>query len=366
MCRVDGQEVCEAGDHRGGVRGNLGALTDERHVDVGEAATAGCDAVGGVAQEAGAVGVFPRGFAGREVATDVAFREGAVDGVAEGVDADVGVGMSGQTALVRDSDATENKGAVLDEDVDIESGADAGIHGWGEDAFEAHVVFLVGELDVVFGTGDEGDSVVDGFEDGGVVCKGGVCCSARGGAVEGEEKGEVESLGGLGAEQAFAGDRSGDLAVLSTLEGVGDREGGDGAGAVVQGCEEGLYSPGGDDGAGGVVDEDDVGIVESEGFEAEADAVLARWAAGDGREGAEAFESSGKTFGVADREYEGDFHEEGFGCPAQDGFAGNLDELFGLGGTKAGPGAGGDEEGGDTHGGCMGRGGDGVNRDAVF
>ena len=88
-------------------------FADEGYVDVGEAAAAGLDAGGGVAEEASAVGVFPGGFAGGEVAADVAFREGAVDGVAEGVDADVGVGVPGQAAVVGDGDAAEDERAAF-------------------------------------------------------------------------------------------------------------------------------------------------------------------------------------------------------------------------------------------------------------
>ena len=47
----------------------------------------------------GAIGILPLAFAGREVAADIALSERAVDGVAEGVDADIGIGMAVESEL---------------------------------------------------------------------------------------------------------------------------------------------------------------------------------------------------------------------------------------------------------------------------
>ena len=88
----------QAGDHRGGVRGDLRAFADQGDVGVGQHAAARGDPPGGVAQEAGAVGVLPGGLAGREMAADIALGQRAVDRVAQRVDADIGVGMAGQAA----------------------------------------------------------------------------------------------------------------------------------------------------------------------------------------------------------------------------------------------------------------------------
>ena len=79
------------------------------------------------------------------------------------------------------------------------------MRGGGEHAFQSHEVLRISELDVVLGAGDEGDWVAGGFEKGGVVRgrRGGRGIGV--GAVEGEEEGEVEGLGGLGAVEAIAG-----------------------------------------------------------------------------------------------------------------------------------------------------------------
>src|SRR4051794_29106660 len=56
-CGIDAQKDGETRDHRRSVRRNLRALTDQRHIGVGQPAAAGCDTLGGVLQEPGAVGV---------------------------------------------------------------------------------------------------------------------------------------------------------------------------------------------------------------------------------------------------------------------------------------------------------------------
>ena len=70
------------------------------------------DPLGGVAQEAGAVGVLPLGLAGREVPADIALGQRAVDRVAQRMDADIGVGMAGQALLVRHLDAAQHQRAA--------------------------------------------------------------------------------------------------------------------------------------------------------------------------------------------------------------------------------------------------------------
>ena len=251
--------------------------------------------------------------------------------------------------------------------MDVEAGAGAGVEGGGQDTFQAHLVLGVGELDVVVVAGDQGHGVSGGFEDGGIVRQG-LCRVGFGGAVEGQEEGVVEGLGGLGAVEVVAGDGGGDAAVFGALQGVGDGGGGDGARGVLEGGQESLDGAGRDVGPGCVVDEDDVGGVGGEGFQAETDAVLAGGAAWDGGEGCQALQGRGEAGRVTDGEDEGGFGEEGLGGPAEDGLAGELGELLGLGRAEAGAGAGGDEEGGDAgwglHGGCMGVCRGSVNRGA--
>ena len=60
-----------------------------------------------------------------EVMADVARAERAEDGVGEGVDEDVGVGVALEALVVRQLNAAEKKFAPLDEGVDVITNADA-------------------------------------------------------------------------------------------------------------------------------------------------------------------------------------------------------------------------------------------------
>jgi len=96
------------------------------NVGVCQPAAAGGDSFGGMAQEAGAIGIFPGVFAGRKVPSDVAFRERAVDGVAQRVDADIGVRVAVEPQVIWHFDAAEDELAPSFQRVDIETGADTG------------------------------------------------------------------------------------------------------------------------------------------------------------------------------------------------------------------------------------------------
>ena len=120
------QQLGQARHHRRGVRGDLRAFADQRDVGVGQHAAARGDALGGVAQEAGAVGVLPGRLAGREMAADIALGQRAVDRVAQRVDADIGVGMAGQARVVRHLDAAQHQLAAGRQHMHVEAGADAG------------------------------------------------------------------------------------------------------------------------------------------------------------------------------------------------------------------------------------------------
>ena len=88
------------------MRADAGLLTDQRNIRVAQPAAAGGDASRRVAQEARAVGVLPRGLAGREMTADIAFRQRPVDRVAERMDADIGARITG-AASATDPSKTE-------------------------------------------------------------------------------------------------------------------------------------------------------------------------------------------------------------------------------------------------------------------
>jgi hypothetical protein len=95
---------------------------------IGELTATRGNAFRGVAQETGAVGVFPGVLGGREVAANVAFGQRAINRVAQRVDADIGVRMPGQALLEGDGDAADDHGTVVRHGVNVKPGTDARNH----------------------------------------------------------------------------------------------------------------------------------------------------------------------------------------------------------------------------------------------
>ena len=93
-------DVGQAGLHGLCVRPDLGLFADQGDVGIGQGEAAGAGAVHGVDQELGAVGVFPCGLGGGEVAADVTICQSAIDGVGQGVHADVCIRVALQRAVV--------------------------------------------------------------------------------------------------------------------------------------------------------------------------------------------------------------------------------------------------------------------------
>ena len=81
-----------------------------------------------MAKELAAVRAAPAFVRGREVATDVAERECAEDGVAQRVDHHVAIAVCLDPARVRDPHAAEHHVVAVAEGVDVEALADAQVH----------------------------------------------------------------------------------------------------------------------------------------------------------------------------------------------------------------------------------------------
>ena len=218
--------------HGLGVWGDFGALADQGDVGIGQDAVSGGDAIRRVGQESGAIGVLPGGFRRREMAADITLGEGAVNRVAQGMDAHIGIGVAGEPLIMGDLDATEKQGPACFQRVHVETDAGAGDEASGEDAFEAHQILRIGEFDVVFRARDNGDLFADGFEQGGIIG-----CRGDAGAMGAEQDREAEGLGGLGSIEPLARHRFDDTAFRSAFEGVGDRGARDRSGDRLQ-CGE--------------------------------------------------------------------------------------------------------------------------------
>ena len=82
-------------DHRRSVRGDLRPLADQRDVGIRQRPPRAAIRPR-VDQEPGAVGILPGRLARREMPADIALGQGAIDRVAQRVDADIGIRMAGK------------------------------------------------------------------------------------------------------------------------------------------------------------------------------------------------------------------------------------------------------------------------------
>jgi hypothetical protein len=101
------QQFGQAGAHRLAVRLHLRGLADQGDVDIDHPAAAGPHPLERMGQEPVRGRALPLRVGGREVVADVAVADRAEQGVGQGVQADVGVGMADQGLAVGDLDAAE-------------------------------------------------------------------------------------------------------------------------------------------------------------------------------------------------------------------------------------------------------------------
>ncbi len=208
---------------------------------------------------------------------DVAGPDRSEQGVGDGVEKDVGVAMSLESALVRDSDPAKPQFLAGSEGVDVEAHPGAARQPRGEARFGAGEIRFVGELGERLVAGDRGDPEAGRAGDLGVV--GGEAAAPP--PMGGEDRLEAEGLRGLHADQAIAADR---LAELGSGPGERVDDGQDRNRPVGFGqpFAEPCDDRRGQEGTRGVVDEDPVGpALGGDRLEPVADAVLPFAAAGD-------------------------------------------------------------------------------------
>ena len=127
VAREVGREVRA---HRRHVRRDFRRLRDQRDVEIADVKAASGGERRDVAEQHPAVGVLPARIGIGKVRSDVAQRERAEDGVAHGVQQDIGVGVAVEAALVRNDHAAQHEPAAGDERMDVEPVADAHVgHG---------------------------------------------------------------------------------------------------------------------------------------------------------------------------------------------------------------------------------------------
>ena len=167
-----------AGDRRNArahgvaVRSNARRLAHNGHVEMRDHAGARAHALAGEGEKALGRGAAPLRIARRKVRADVAVGKRAEDGVDERVQRDVGVGMSGEPARMRDAHAAEHDVIAVGEGVNVEtvSRAHVGKRGRAQD-FSANKIVLGGQLHVGGLSGEHVDAMAGPFGERGVIGK---------------------------------------------------------------------------------------------------------------------------------------------------------------------------------------------------
>ena len=97
----------------------LGASADQGHVDIGDAAAARAHQPRRMLDEEAGGGAPPLRIGGREMRADIAGAAGGEQRVGQGMQRDIGVGMSGQSLVVRDRDAAQRHMVARLEGMDV-------------------------------------------------------------------------------------------------------------------------------------------------------------------------------------------------------------------------------------------------------
>ena len=196
--------------HGVAMRADARRLADHRDVEMRDQPAAGAHALDRERQEAIGGGAAPLRIAGREVHADVAVRDRAEDRVHQAVQHDVGVGMPGDAARVRDFHAAEPDMIAGDELVNVGAEPGADIAEVGQVCgFCAQEILRRGELHVAGFAGEGRDRHPGPFGERGVVGE----IVARGlqrAPVRVDDRGKSEGLRRLHRAQQRAVERAGD------------------------------------------------------------------------------------------------------------------------------------------------------------
>ncbi len=125
---VDAEEVGDALAHLAGQGNDLGAVHDEDAVDVDDFEADEGDLFERGLEEEGGVGALPLGVGGGEEGADVAGGDCAEEGVGDGVEEEVAVGVAGEAFGVIDLEAADDQRHVLLEGVRVKAETDAHAH----------------------------------------------------------------------------------------------------------------------------------------------------------------------------------------------------------------------------------------------
>ncbi len=118
------------------VRGEFGALGDQRQVGIPQNIPLLLNEVDDVVQEPYTIGPTVTGIRVGKVLPEVSERQGAKQGVHQGMREDIGIGVSEQAPFMRNRNSSQDQGAIFNKGMDIKSGANSKRQqrrGWGHE-----------------------------------------------------------------------------------------------------------------------------------------------------------------------------------------------------------------------------------------
>jgi hypothetical protein len=267
------------------VRRDTRRLAYNRHVEMGDDAGACAHTLAGESEKALGRRAAPLRIARRKVHADVAVSERAEDGIDQRMQRNVGIGMSGEPARMRDAHAAKHDVIAVAEGVHVEaiSGAHVGERRNAHDFSSGKIVvgreFHVGGLAC-----KHVDAVAGPFGKRGVVGK--ILEPRRSGTPVGfDDEAEGEGLRRLHHAQPAAIERLRDhVPLVDLLDGVGNGDGRDRGAVRLAGDDGARDQVAGEERSRGIVDEDDIGCAAVEGLKARPHRRLAGRPAVDGRQ----------------------------------------------------------------------------------
>ena len=209
---------------------------------------------------------------------DVACGDAAEQGVGQGVQGDVGIGMTVEAGIVRDLEIAQGHMVAVAEPVHVEAAGDPDLAGLAETKRGAAQILRRGDLQIVFAAGDQKHIEPGLFGNRGIVGEFlSLCAPMR------RHQGiEAKALGSLGPPQAGPGHRRLDQSGRAPpLQGIVDGERRNGARVVGKSGDDPADQPAADERPGSVMDQHQIGRLIGQPFEAEAHRILAGRTADD-------------------------------------------------------------------------------------
>src|SRR5690606_18056898 len=156
--------------HGRAMRSDLRRFADQGYVQVSNDAAPARDKRRRMLEENGGVRTAPALVRRREGGADVAFADGAKDGVRQGVEARVRVGMAHEALIMGNAQATEGHMVAGAEAMDVKAIANTYVAEAGEQhPFRPRHVARLGHLEILLIPLDDGDRAAPGPEEGGIV-----------------------------------------------------------------------------------------------------------------------------------------------------------------------------------------------------